>query len=140
MIIKYLFGQFWWNSYVTSKLTLLWLSLIMSSIFFKTPSTVQCFDFLTFDILCKIDNFYYFLLEVFWHFGIWLITWATSVHHMIIFPLLNNREHPCVINENPERLKEHYRFISHGPRNKESKWLHCISHYFMNYFYRVIRP
>ena len=38
--------------------------------FFKTPSTVQCFDFLTFDILYKIDNFDYFLLEVFGHFGI----------------------------------------------------------------------
>ena len=51
MFIKRIFGQFWWPSYLTSKLMSICVNLIMSIYFFLwTSSIVQMFDFLTFGI------------------------------------------------------------------------------------------
>ena len=51
MCIESVFEQFWWPSYLTSKLTSLCVNLIMWIYFFLWTSSIVCvFDFLTFDI------------------------------------------------------------------------------------------
>ena len=51
MCIESVFVQFWWPSYLTSKLTSICVNLIMWISFFLWTSSIVCvFDFLTFDI------------------------------------------------------------------------------------------
>ena len=51
MCIESVFEQFWWPSYLTSKLTSICVNLIMWIYFFLWTSSIVCvFDFLTFDI------------------------------------------------------------------------------------------
>ena len=50
MSIESIFDQFWWPSYLTSKLTSISVILMSIYIFFWTSSIVQMFDYLTFDI------------------------------------------------------------------------------------------
>ena len=66
-----IFDQFWWPSYLMSKLTAICVTLNVSIYFLWTSSIVHVFDFLTFDIFLTIwhlfDN-----LTSFWYFYIFL--------------------------------------------------------------------
>ena len=64
MCIESVFEQFWWPSYLTSKLMSICVNLLCEIFFLWTSSLVCVFDFLTFDILTS-----------FWHFDISFTFW-----------------------------------------------------------------
>ena len=90
MFTESIFGQFWWPSYLTSKLTSISVNLMMSNLFFLWTSSIVCiFDFFIFDIFLTtwhlFDNLTSFWqLDIFlttWHvIDTWLITWAHGEH------------------------------------------------------------
>ena len=73
MCIESVFEQFWWPSYLTSKLTSICVTLIMWIFFLWTSSIVCVFDFLTFDIFLTSFLTFWHLFDIltsFWHFDI----------------------------------------------------------------------
>ena len=73
MFIESIFGQFWWPSYLMSKLTSICVNLIMSIYFFV--NLLHSPDVWLFDIWHLFDN-----LTSFWQLDTWLITWAHGEH------------------------------------------------------------
>ena len=75
MCIESVFEEFWWPSYLMSKLTSICVNLIMWIYFFLWTSSIVCvFDFLTFDIFLTFWHLFD-ILTSFWHFDIFLTFW-----------------------------------------------------------------
>ena len=83
MFIESIFGQFWWPSYLTSKLMSICVNLIMSIYFFLwTSSIVQMFDFLTFGIFLTTWH----LFDILTHQ--WNLNHLSPHRAIFYFPLL----------------------------------------------------
>ena len=74
MFIESIFGQFWWPSCLTSKLTSICVNLIMTKFFFFV-NLLHSPDVWLFDIWHLLEN-----LTSFWHLDIFLIFWVEIAH------------------------------------------------------------